>query len=153
MTELIFKPLFDDDTKNIFLASKGNVADYFYKFETLKEAEQWVSDAILQHSEGTKLEYVVYEGDKFVGMISPRYLDANTVDIGMWVSVDFQGKGYGKRILGTLLAELKSKGVKEVVYETDKDNMASIALAKSLGFKLSDDSIALVFKLFLDKGI
>ena len=82
-------------------------------------------------------------------MISPRYLDPKTVDIGMWVSVDFQGKGYGKRMLSNLLNRLTSKGVKEVVYETDKDNMASIALAESLGFKMYDDSNMLVFKLAL----
>ncbi len=149
MTELTFKDLSIRDSENIFYASKGSVADYFYKFESLEQAEEWVRDAILQHSEGTKLEYVVYEGDKFVGMISPRYLDSKTVDIGMWVNVDFQGKGYGKRILNDLLTKLVSEGVEEVVYETDKDNLASVALAKSLGFKLLDDSEALVFKLYL----
>ena len=149
MTELIFKELAIEDIANIFHASKGNVADYFYKFETLAEARQWVNNAIREHEEGKKLEYVVYEGEDFIGMISPRYLDPKTVDIGMWVSVDFQGKGYGKRMLSNLLNRLTSKGVKEVVYETDKDNMASIALAESLGFKMYDDSNMLVFKLAL----
>ncbi len=153
MTELIFKQLSHDDVENIFQASRGNVADYFYKFETLEEAREWVNDAIRKQAEGSKLEYVVYEGESLVGMISPRYIGPTTVDIGMWVDVGFQGKGYGKRILGALLAELKSKGVQEVIYETDKDNVASIALAKSLGFKLSYDSNTSVFKLFLDKGV
>ena len=150
MTELTFKDLSIEDSENIFLASRGNVADYFYKFETLREAEKWVNDAIRKQNEGSKLEYVVYEVESLVGMISPRYIGPRTVDIGMWVDVDFQGKGYGKRMLGALLAELKSKGVQEVVYEADKDNLASIALAKSLGFNLSDDSNALVFKLFFE---
>lgn len=150
MSELVFRKLSVNDTEHIFKASTGNVADYFYKFDTFEQAEEWVKDAVLKQEEGSKLEYVIYEGDNFIGMISPRYLNFDTVDIGMWVSIEFQGKGYGKRILETLLTMLKQDGVREVIYETDIENKASAALAQSLGFQLTSDAESLVFKLTLN---
>ena len=65
-------------------------------------------------------------------MISPRFLS----DIGMWVAVEFQGMGYGKRMLQELLSKLKAEGIKWVTYNVDENNAASIALAESLGFDL-----------------
>lgn len=78
-------------------------------------------------------------------MISPCYTSPQEVEVGMWITPDQQGKGYGKKALQELLDRLMEEGVKKVVYEADDDNLPSIGLAKALGFELNSDRGLLKF--------
>jgi RimJ/RimL family protein N-acetyltransferase len=129
-------PLALEHASFIHEAIHGNVAEYFYNFQTIDETRVWVTEAIAKHREGTKKEFVVFDGDTFIGMISPAYTSPEEVEIGMWVTPTKQGCGYGARILSTLLERLRTEGVKRVIYETEKENIPSVRLAESLGFTL-----------------
>lgn len=75
MKKLIFRELSEKDIRNIFHTSKGNVAEYFYNFETLEQARRWVMEAITKQLSGAKIEYVVYDDKDFIGMVSPQFLN------------------------------------------------------------------------------
>jgi RimJ/RimL family protein N-acetyltransferase len=137
---LVWEPISLDHVNVIFSGISGNVAEYFYDFKTIDETRVWVKNAIVEHGRGKKLEYVLFENNDFIGMISPCYLTTSTVEIGMWITPEKQGQGYGSRALSKLLEHLQKEGVKEVLYETEPVNEASVRLAISLGFVLTRET-------------
>jgi len=147
---LTLEPLLENHIDLIWRENFGNVADFFVDFKSWSEAEAWVKEAILKHQSGKKLEFLAFDSELFVGMVSPQFLDTDTVDIGIWVAVDMQGKGYGHKILTTLFDWLRSKKVKKVFYDADSHNTASINLATSLGFEIeSQDAKSVNFVKYL----
>ncbi len=132
---LTWKPLSTEHIDLIFETNSGNVAEYFYDFKNRDEVETWVIDAIEKQTLGTKLEYVIFEGDDFIGMISPSYPEPKIAEIGMWLCVPKQGQGYGRQVLSELIDRLKNEGVEQVIYTADEGNLPSRKLAESLNFK------------------
>ncbi len=118
----------------IWEANTGNVSDFFYDFTTVDDAAAWVSDAIEKHERGEKYEYAILDGIEFIGMISPRYITLDEVDIGIWITPMKQGMGYGKQALTLLIDDLKLKGVRRIHYETEPNNVPSQRLARAVGF-------------------
>jgi acetyltransferase len=55
------------------------------------------------------------------------------------LSDEWQGRGLGTRLLVSLLAAAKSRGVRRLVGMTLSDNSGMLALGRKLGFKLSRD--------------
>ena len=145
MNQLIFTPLSIEHLDIIHPAITGNVAEYFYPFKSKEETLNWINNAIQKQQKGTKKEFIVFDRDTFVGMISPSYLTHDTVEIGLWVSPNQQGKGYGHAMLQNFLTQLKLEGVGTVIYETEKQNIASIKLAMSLDFIPEDNGIEIRF--------
>ncbi len=123
---LVLKPISFDYVDVIFNAIKGNVAEYFYDFKDTDEVRTWIKNAIKKHAEGKKLEYVIFEDGEFIGVISPCYLTSDTVEIGMWIASQKQGRGCGTKALSELLVQLRSEGVKQVLYETESNNEPSV---------------------------
>ncbi len=138
MSGLTWEPISLVHSDAIFKAVTGNVAKYFYDFKNIDDTRAWVSQAVSEHANGRKQEYVIFDGDEFIGMISPCYITPQTVEIGIWITPNKQGVGYGSQALSTLLERLRAEGVQEVIYETDAENEASIRLAKTLGFAIPD---------------
>ena len=134
---LKLKPISLEYVSAIFGAITGNVAEYFYNFKNLEETRTWVEKAIIEHGNGKKLEYVLFDDNEFIGMISPCYLTPDTVEIGLWIAPDKQGEGYGSQAFTELLSRLEKENVTNVIYETEPENVASVHLATSLGFRLS----------------
>ena len=55
------------------------------------------------------------------------------------LSDDWQGRGLGIKLLGSLLAAAKSNGVQRLVGTTMSENGGMLALGRKLGFKLARD--------------
>jgi RimJ/RimL family protein N-acetyltransferase len=55
------------------------------------------------------------------------------------LSDDWQGRGLGIKLLGSLLAAAKNDGVRRLVGTTMSENGGMLALARKLGFKLAKD--------------
>jgi len=51
------------------------------------------------------------------------------------LSDNWQGRGLGTRLLGSLLSEAKSDGVRRVFGTTLSENRTMLALARKLGFR------------------
>lgn len=142
-SELIWKPLSIEHVSFIHDSISGNVAEYFYDFQSLSETESWVREAIARHEKGNKKEYVVFDGVEFIGLVSPQFISAKEVDVGIWIRINQQGKRYGKRILEEFFTRMRKVGVEKIIYNTDPDNLASLRLAISVGFT----------KVETDKGV
>lgn len=129
---LTFHTLTPEWSGIIFEHNTGNVKEYFYDFNTLADTEAWVASAISEMRDG-KEEYVILDGDIFVGMVSPRINEDGTADIGMWVAESQQRKGYGREALKAACEHLREQGVEKIVYEIEKGNTASMSLTTSIG--------------------
>ena len=86
-----------------------------------------------------KIEYV---GNKPVGFIDvyslPKFKNYGLIIIA--VSKDVRGKGVGKKLVNSAIQNCKNnKDINKLRWLADSDNIASIDLAKSLGFKLNSD--------------
>ena len=67
------------------------------------------------------------------------------------LSDDWQGRGLGTRLLGSLLVAAKSDGVQRLVGTTMSENRGMLALARKLGFRLAKDpSSATITNLTMD---
>jgi RimJ/RimL family protein N-acetyltransferase len=72
-------------------------------------------------------------------------------ELAIVLSDDWQKRGLGTRLLVSLLAAAKSRGVRRLVATTLSANSAMLALARKLGFKLAaDPRSAMVTNLTLD---
>ncbi len=60
-------------------------------------------------------------------------------EFALVLSDDWQGRGLGTRLLGSLLAAAKNNGVRRLVGTTMSENGGMLALARKLGFKLAKD--------------
>ena len=86
-----------------------------------------------------KVEYV---GNKPVGFIDvyslPKFKRYGLIIIA--VSKEARGKGIGKKLVNSAIQNCKNnKDIDKLRWLADSDNIVSINMAKSLGFKLNDD--------------
>ena len=65
--------------------------------------------------------------------------DNRTAEFAIQVASAWQGKGLGSRLLTKLMQYLRAHGTSEVIGQCLLENAAMAALAKSLGFKVSQD--------------
>ena len=80
---------------------------------------------------------VINEHHEFIGVVSTYNLHPlhRRCEIGYWFFPEFWGKGYGKESMDLLLTTLaKQQHIHRFVAEVEPENIASIALLKSLGF-------------------
>lgn len=80
---------------------------------------------------------VVYKKKLVVSTSFCNYLsnDKSRCDIGIITKLDFQRKGLGKNLVSHVLEYCWNQGIKKVEWHTAKENIASIKLAESVGFK------------------
>lgn len=93
--------------------------------------------------ECNKLEYkgkyfemfAVVSGDNILGELSLYEHSESVVSVGVEIFSEFQGQGFGKQAVISALKICRSNGYKIVCDQVRTDNVASIALHKSLGFE------------------
>jgi [ribosomal protein S5]-alanine N-acetyltransferase len=119
---------------------------------TIQEAEQF----ILEHKDrqfGQPGEWVQYGIEnkstrKIVGdcAVKLNEVDSRIAEIGVTISHIEQKKGYAKEALSGILAFLfNTRNIQRVVEIVDAENIASINLLKSLGFRQEGHFIENVF--------
>ncbi len=72
-----------------------------------------------------------------IGFLTFLQEDDTLKNIGLCIGKNFIRKGYGKQVLTALLDYCKSHNIKTVEYSAFHENIASIELAKKLGFGYS----------------
>lgn len=86
----------------------------------------WISDL-----------YTLWNDERMAGyfLVREKDPDAHWAEIGYMIGKDWQGKGIAKTICDLLISDLfKNQGMQKVVICCNDDNLASIGLAKKLGF-------------------
>jgi phosphinothricin acetyltransferase len=85
--------------------------------------------------------WLVYEwqgvvvGYAYAGKWKARSAYKHSVEVSVYLAPDVTGKGIGKRLYTTLLAELKPLGIHAVIGGIALPNDASVRLHETLGFK------------------
>ncbi len=75
------------------------------------------------------------EGSTLVALVGAHIQEGDRVEIGYWVGVDFQGRGYGFEAASALVEELIKTGPDhEIFAECLPDNFPSQKLLEKLGF-------------------
>lgn len=67
-------------------------------------------------------------------------------ELGYCFHADFHGRGYGKESLAALLHHLKGLGIAQVTVGTALDNTPSVALLRTLGFRLRETESVSFYK-------
>lgn len=81
--------------------------------------------------------YVYYDGESLVGFVSAQYnSDALCAKVGLvGICEPFQGKGYGKIVLLSILHQFFEKGIQRVEVVAQGNNIPAIRLYEGFGFK------------------
>ena len=69
-----------------------------------------------------------------IGFLSFIESESEITNIGLCIGKDYIRKGYGKQVLSQLIEYAKANGKKMIEYSAFHENVASIELAKKLGF-------------------
>ena len=119
---------------------------------TIKQAEEFIKGNLTKDF-GKAGEWVQYgiensETRQLIGdcAIKLGQYDSRIAEIGITISHLEQKKGYGKEVLiGVLTFLFYTKEIHRVVEKVDAENIASITLLKSIGFKQEGHFIENIF--------
>ncbi len=82
--------------------------------------------------------FAIVKEDTIVGTISLLQQSQNIVSCGLEVFSDYRRQGLGKEAMALVLEIAKNKGYKIVCDQVRRDNTASIALHRALGFESTE---------------
>ncbi|WP_079240391.1 GNAT family N-acetyltransferase [Chryseobacterium indologenes] len=87
-------------------------------------------------SQNTDLVMVALDSDKdFVGCCGIHNITEESVELGLWLKKNSQGKGLGTEIITTLIEFLEKNFTFEyILYPVDEENIASKKIPEKLGF-------------------
>ena len=85
-------------------------------------------------------KFVIRDGDKMVSYCKISNIDYNCGNIVVWTDEDYRRKGFARELLYRTIHKCKVEGI-EPIYLVDSQNIASIKLAQSVGFKIMQDEI------------
>lgn len=103
--------------------------DYEDSIRIIKDINEW-------EKKGRAVYYGIFLNDRFIGIVMADIFEkTNHAEPGPWIDSLFRGNGYAKEARLLLENELFSKGIEKIVTSVDYENIASINLIKSLGYK------------------
>ncbi len=105
------------------------------------ELSKITRDKTYKLSKNSVYSDVAYAGGKpasFLELYKDEGYEKGQVSINVATAPEFRGKGLSKKLVKKVL-DNPPEGVTEIYWETDTDNKASSAVAKSLGFEKAKD--------------
>lgn len=117
-------------TKEIFMDNLGHI-DNAQKMEIWERKKHEVL-------EGRK--FVVLEGNKITSACKISDIDFGGGNIAVWTESDCRNKGLGKQVVAEAVKWCFNNNILPI-YWVDSENIASIGLARSLGFKIKSEEI------------
>lgn len=110
-----------------------------YGQRTKSELEAWIEAWNKKEHNGKYFEsFAIEENGAIIGEASLYGRSEYIVSCGLEVYSAFRGKGYATQAYELLLAVAKKKGYTIAVAQVLKENAASIALNKKMGFEAED---------------
>ncbi|MGS4344458.1 GNAT family N-acetyltransferase [Myroides odoratus] len=104
----------------------------------------YIKQSQVEMEHGTCLVLLVFERDSqdFVGCLTLNDIHHYSVEIGLWVSENKQGKGYGSALLKQAIAIIETSiPTQQIIYTVEKENQRSIALCEHYGFQHTQELI------------
>lgn len=142
---LILKDLSLDQAERFFEHIEENRAIYsdtipfVSRTHTLSDMREVLSRNLKRQEEGLSEFYTLWEGERMAGYYLIREIeqDAQWAEIGYMLGRDWQHRGITKKICSLLIEELfLERGMQKIVICCNDDNLGSIGVARSLGFRL-----------------
>ncbi|MGK0600335.1 GNAT family N-acetyltransferase [Yokenella regensburgei] len=151
---LVLRPFKPEDTIALHtLAGNPELAKWTQSFSipfTLQKAEEWISRAIDQTANKTNITFSLHlkDNDELVGAASFRLTGDQEAELGYWLGVEFQGKGYCVEAVREVIRfALVSFHVKRIVGRCAADNQASVKVMARCGMQpVKEDDGTLLIK-------
>lgn len=117
------------------------LSEKLYTNLSIKQIEDMICLWETKQYEGKYFEmFAIVEGDKIVGRVSLYESREKTIHIGPEIFPEFRRKGFAKKAMNMACDIAKEKGYLLVSQRIRVDNVASIALHISLGFKMCGEA-------------
>jgi ribosomal-protein-alanine N-acetyltransferase len=98
--------------------------------------EAWSLKQIKEEFKNSFSEIFVFENGKKLGYVIYRKLLDEGEILRIGIKKEYQGRGFGKKLLKELLEILKEKGIKAVFLEVRENNAPAIRLYEKNGFRV-----------------
>lgn len=82
-----------------------------------------------------ELAYLLKKDDEYIGYGQILLIDDKYYVVNFGVVEKYRGKGYGKKLLNTLLLKAQNYGLDEIYIKVDKSNEVALNLYTKLGFR------------------
>ena len=103
---------------------------------TLAETQPYVA-RVADQGAGYSCRAITERGDAALGWVTLREKREGVAEIGYILNRNHWGKGYAREALAVVISHgFDAIGLRRIAADVDPDNAASIALLRSLGFKL-----------------
>jgi phosphinothricin acetyltransferase len=125
----------DEITKIYNEAILETVATFDTQPKTMDEQEEWFE------GHGSKNPILVAEQDGTIvgwaslGNYSTRCAYSDTAEISLYVKKEYQGKGFGTKLMDRLIEEGEKAGLHAVIARITEGNKQSVHLHESVGFE------------------
>lgn len=129
----------DVNIENVVSFNENNKVAYFNAFEHTND----INYKQLKWEKMVKYKYIygIIDDEKFVSIGFVSNIDENGANIVIETKEKYRRKGYGKAIVEKISRDLIRDNIVPI-YWVNKENIASINLAKSLGFvKIADEIV------------
>ncbi|WP_010256288.1 GNAT family N-acetyltransferase [Myroides injenensis] len=143
---LMFSVITPEDIEHFTTHFTPEISQYL-SFDITKETallKEYIRRSGLEVEKGTALVLVVRDivTHEFLGSCALNDINCESVEIGLWLKKQAQGKGYATEIVTTLIDICKTElSTCYIIYSVEKDNLKSIAVAKNLNFTKAKEFI------------
>jgi len=124
-----------DITKIYNEAIIETVATFDIKIKTLEDRKNWFKN----HSSKNPILVAIKNRDILgfasLSKYSNKCAYSDTAELSLYIKKEHQGKGYGKRLLKSVINEGEKVGLHTVISRITEGNQMSINLHKSVGFE------------------
>ncbi|TDE44913.1 N-acetyltransferase [Flavobacterium rhamnosiphilum] len=130
-----------EDKKSLFEIYSDKEAMRFRgskPFETIEEVVEMLNRTFQKLESKEEFRYAVdlKENNEIIGTFLIKPISENECEIGYSIGKNYWGRGYGKELVKGMLKYIKKLPFKTIVATSRKENISSIMLLESVGFKL-----------------
>ncbi|MCR4655849.1 MAG: tRNA (adenosine(37)-N6)-threonylcarbamoyltransferase complex dimerization subunit type 1 TsaB [Lachnospiraceae bacterium] len=136
------KSLFDNNKEDLIVIRRmtENDADQVSGIEEETFSMPWRKKDFLEMIERDNMSYLVIEKDGvIIGGAGIREIAGDIEITNVVVKEGFRGRGYGKRLLRSVLNEGRRLGGRQFTLEVRKSNVSAIKLYEGAGFKVEGE--------------
>jgi RimJ/RimL family protein N-acetyltransferase len=115
-----------------------DVIPFVSRTHDVADIRETITRSLRRQAEGIADPYTLWDGERMAGffLVREKDRDAKWGEIGYMIGKEWQGQGISKRICDLLIEDLFiHQGMQKVVICCNDDNLASMGMAKKLGFR------------------
>jgi L-amino acid N-acyltransferase YncA len=136
MADVHIRKMLDADWDKVKMIYEGGMATGLATFET--KSSNWIDWDKSHHKHFGRLVAIIQNdigGWAALSPVSSRSAYSGLAEISIYIAEEFRGMGLGKLLLLALVAESEKNGIWTLQSLIFTDNIASIKLHESLGFR------------------